>query len=83
MFDQRFCGNLMSRHVRTREIGVSGMAVFERRHHWFWVLYMIAGLVIAWEKHYITLGVLKVVGSALAAVFLWFLVLLGVNLHFH
>jgi hypothetical protein len=50
---------------------------------WIWVIYVIIGLVVAWEKHYITLYVAKLVASALLAVFLWWLVLIGVNLHIH
>jgi hypothetical protein len=47
------------------------------------VIYVIIGLVIAWEKHYITVGLLKGVLSALLAIFLWWLPLLGVSLHIH
>jgi len=42
---------------------------------------VIIGLVVAWQRGYITLPLLKQVLSALLAVFLWFLVLLGVDLH--
>ncbi len=45
--------------------------------------YVIAGLVIAWDRGYVTLAWLKTLLSALLAVFLWWLVLLGVNLHVH
>jgi predicted lysophospholipase L1 biosynthesis ABC-type transport system permease subunit len=47
------------------------------------VIYIIIGLVIAWEKHYITIVLLKGVLSALLAIFLWWLPLLGVSLHIH
>lgn len=47
------------------------------------LIYIIIGLVVAWDRHYITVGLLKAVLSALLAVFLWFLVLLGVNMHIH
>jgi hypothetical protein len=47
------------------------------------LLYIVVGIIIAVSKHYITIGVLKVIGSALLAVFLWWLTLLGVNLHLH
>ncbi len=47
------------------------------------LIYIIVGLVIAWDRHYITVGLLKAVLSAVLAVFLWFLVLLGVNMHIH
>jgi hypothetical protein len=47
------------------------------------LIYIIVGIVVAWEKHYITVGLLKGVLSALLAIFLWWLPLLGVNLHIH
>jgi hypothetical protein len=54
-----------------------------RRHRisWIGIFYIIIGLVIAWEHHYITLHLLKLILSAVLAVLLWWLVLLGVNLH--
>lgn len=54
-----------------------------RRHRisWIGIIYIIIGLVIAWEHHYITLHLLKLILSAVLAVLLWWLVLLGVNLH--
>jgi hypothetical protein len=45
------------------------------------LIYIIIGLVVAWNRGYITVGLLKAILSALLAVFLWFLVLLGVNMH--
>ena len=51
--------------------------------HLFWIIYLVIGVVIAWIHRYIGLALLKVAASALLAVFLWFLVLLGVNLHVH
>jgi hypothetical protein len=59
------------------------MFIFRRRFGIVFLLYVIIGLVIAWEKHYITVGLLKGVLSALLAIFLWWLALLGVNLHIH
>jgi hypothetical protein len=47
------------------------------------LIYIIVGLVVAWDRVYITVSILKVVLSAVLAVFLWWLVLLGVNLHLH
>lgn len=47
------------------------------------LIYIIIGIVVAWEKHYITVGLLKAVLSALLAIILWWLPLLGVNLHIH
>jgi len=46
-------------------------------------LYLIIGLVIAWDHGYLGLSWLRVVASAILAVFLWWLILLGVNLHIH
>jgi hypothetical protein len=45
------------------------------------LIYLIIGIVVAWQRGYITASVLKVVLSAILAIFLWFLVLLGVDLH--
>jgi hypothetical protein len=59
------------------------MRIFRRRFGIVFVLYVIIGLVVAWEKHYITVGLLKGLLSALLAIFLWWLPLLGVNLHIH
>ena len=46
-------------------------------------IYVIIGLVIAWDRGYMTLSWLKSLASVLLSVFLWWLVLLGVNLHVH
>jgi hypothetical protein len=59
------------------------MWIFRRRFGLVFLLYVIIGMVVAWEKHYITVGLLKGVLSALLAIFLWWLALLGVNLHIH
>jgi hypothetical protein len=45
------------------------------------LVYIIIGIYIAWTHHYITVALLKGVLQALLAIFLWFLVLLGVDLH--
>jgi hypothetical protein len=45
------------------------------------LIYIIIGLVIAWNHAYITVALLKTVLSAILAVLLWWLVLLGVNFH--
>jgi hypothetical protein len=59
------------------------MWIFRRRYGLLFLIYVIIGIVVAWEKHYITVGLLKGVLSALLAIFLWWLALLGVNLHIH
>jgi hypothetical protein len=63
----------------------SETTVFGRRRPISLILlvYIIIGLVVAWNRHYITSALLKSVLSALLAVFLWFVVLLGVSLHVH
>jgi len=40
-------------------------------------------VIIAWDRGYIFLAWLKTTASILLAIFLWWLVLLGVNLHVH
>ena len=47
------------------------------------LIYIVVGIIIAVSRHYITIGWLKIVASGILAVFLWWLVLLGVNLHLH
>lgn len=43
------------------------------------LLYVLIGIVVAWQEGYITVGLLKNILSAILAVLLWFLVLLGVD----
>ena len=45
--------------------------------------YVLVGIVTAWDRGYITVALLKALASALLAILLWWLVLLGVNLHIH
>jgi hypothetical protein len=47
------------------------------------LIYIIVGIYVAWTRHYISVSVLKIVLQALLAIFLWFLILLGVDLHVH
>jgi hypothetical protein len=44
------------------------------------IVYLVIGIVVAWQRGYLTVSLLKAVFSAILAVLLWFLVLLGVNL---
>ena len=44
-------------------------------------IYIVIGIVVAFDRNYITSRLLKQLLSALLAIFLWFLVLLGVDLH--
>jgi hypothetical protein len=57
--------------------------MLKRPIHWVLLFYILIGIFIAWEKHYITVNLLKGLLSALLAIFLWWLALLGVNLHIH
>lgn len=47
------------------------------------ILYVVIGGFIAWDHHYINIAWLRTLASAILAVFLWWLVLLGVDLHVH
>ena len=47
----------------------------------FLVIYILVGAYVAWVHHYLSPGILRDIAEALLAIFLWFLVLLGVNLH--
>jgi hypothetical protein len=45
------------------------------------LIYIVVGVYVAWDRRYLTIGLLKSVLQALLAIFLWFLILLGVDLH--
>lgn len=46
------------------------------------VAYIVVGLIVAERHHYFSnLGTIKRLGSAVLAVLLWWLILLGINLH--
>ena len=47
------------------------------------LIWIVVGIVVAWLHDYITVDLLRRVAAALLAILLWFLVLLGVNLHLH
>ena len=47
------------------------------------LLYVLIGIWVAWSRGYLHLSLLKAILSALLAIFLWFLPLLGVSLHIH
>ena len=55
--------------------------MFRRPIHLLTLIYIIIGLVVAWDRGYITVALLKALLSAILAILLWWLVLLGVNLH--
>jgi hypothetical protein len=44
-------------------------------------IYLLVGIYVAWVHGYLTASILRRIAEALLAIFLWFLVLLGVNLH--
>jgi hypothetical protein len=44
-------------------------------------VYILIGIVVAYDRNYLTSRILKQLVSALLAIFLWFLLLLGVDLH--
>ncbi|WP_214107005.1 hypothetical protein [Acrocarpospora catenulata] len=45
------------------------------------LIYVLVGIYVAWVHDYLTPAILRSIAEALLAVFLWFLVLLGVDLH--
>jgi hypothetical protein len=56
--------------------------MFKRNHLGFLgTIYLIVGVIIAVTHHYITTDVIARVASALLAIFLWPLPLLGIDLH--
>ncbi len=46
-------------------------------------LYLIIGVVIAWEHHYLGLAWIRSLATVLLAIFFWWLIPLGVDLHIH
>jgi hypothetical protein len=55
--------------------------VFRRPRSLIVLIYIIVGIIVAWDRGYITVALLKAVLSAILAILLWWLVLLGVSLH--
>jgi hypothetical protein len=47
------------------------------------LVYLIIGVVVAWSRGYLHVGLLKGILSAILAILLWWLPLLGVSLHIH
>lgn len=54
-----------------------------RIRHLLWLVYLAVGIFVAWNRGYLGLGFLRALASALLAILLWWLALLGVNLHVH
>ena len=44
-------------------------------------LYFLVGIVIAWDHGYLGVAWLRTLASVVLAIFLWWLIPLGVNLH--
>jgi hypothetical protein len=80
MFGEHFSGDLRGANGNSFEETELGI-MFRRR--WLWVIWVLIGIVVAWEKLYLGVRFLEGVASALLAIVLWPLVLLGVNLHIH
>jgi membrane-bound ClpP family serine protease len=55
--------------------------VFRRRFGILGLIYIVIGIIVAIDRGYITVALLKAVLSAILAILLWWLVLLGVSLH--
>jgi hypothetical protein len=54
--------------------------VIRRRFSLLGLIYVLVGIYVAWADNYIGIRLIKLVRSALLAIFLWPLVLLGVDL---
>ena len=76
-------------HTAAEDLGSFGLNAYtramRRRFHMPGILtvaYVVVGLIVAQQHHYFNnLGTIKRVFSAILAVLLWWLVLLGINLH--
>jgi hypothetical protein len=55
--------------------------VIRRRFSLLGLIYVLVGIYVAFANDYITVRIIKLILSALLAIFLWPLVLLGVDLH--
>ena len=55
--------------------------MFRRRFSLLGLIYVLVGIYVAFANDYITARIVKIILSALLAIFLWPLVLLGVDLH--
>jgi hypothetical protein len=54
--------------------------VIRRRFSLLGLIYVLVGIYVAFANDYITVRIIKLILSALLAIFLWPLVLLGVDL---
>jgi hypothetical protein len=83
MFERRILWDLSARNRTVfPETESTGMSP-----RWFSrliiLIYVVVGGFVAWDHGYINLAWLRTLGSALLAILLWWLILLGVNLHIH
>jgi hypothetical protein len=60
---------------------VKEQTVIRRRFGLLGLIYVLVGIYVAFANDYIGIRLIKLVLSALLAIFLWPLVLLGVDLH--
>jgi hypothetical protein len=82
MFDRLLSGDLRAPAGSFEETELRSM--FEkRRHSLLFIIWVIVGLIVAWEHVYITVKYIELLVSAVLAVFLWPLVLLHVNFRIH
>ncbi|MFI6500027.1 hypothetical protein [Nonomuraea typhae] len=54
--------------------------MYRRTVSLIFLIYVLVGIYVAWIHEYITPGLLRDLAEALLAIFLWFLILLGVDL---
>jgi hypothetical protein len=71
-----------AKSVRYSRNGVEGMS-FRWIRNLIILVYVVIGVWLAWDHGYLGIAFLRTVASALLAILLWWLLLLGVNLHVH
>jgi hypothetical protein len=76
MFGGAFSGDLPAA-LQGWPIGVPRM----KKLNWLWIVWVGAGIFLAWTHSYLSAGLARVMASALLAIVLWPLVLLGISLH--
>jgi hypothetical protein len=57
--------------------------MFKRPFGIIFILYIAIGVFVAWARGYLHLSLLKAILSVALAILLWWLALLGINLHVH
>jgi hypothetical protein len=56
---------------------------YYRGYSLVFLIYILIGIFVAFDRHYVNVSLLKAILSAVLAILLWFLILLGVDLHVH